>query len=149
MHHGRPSESWLDGHSWPGFLERFVQMASAYHALDEFAGPPIIAARFPNATVKYACRYASGFPQRAFAPFRAISLRCSGVSFSARALPPFSPPALANSFTGGASTSASTSPVATSTMNLASWLVSRGRLGRVMPLIWHAPPRTARVQQTG
>lgn len=39
--------------------------------------------------------------QRAAAAFRAISLRCSGVSFSARALPPFLPPSRPSSTAAG------------------------------------------------
>src|SRR5919112_4517047 len=38
---------------------------------------------------------------RALAALRAISLRCSAVSFSARALPPFFPPSLPSSTAAG------------------------------------------------
>jgi hypothetical protein len=45
------------------------------------------------------CHYISvslGLPQRAFAAFCAIAFRCSGVSVSARALPPLDAPSLLN-----------------------------------------------------
>ena len=69
------------------------------------------------------------------AAFRAMSDRASGDSLSARARPPFKPPARAKSDTlklpdsSGFFGKSSTSPVAISTICLAHWLRSRGRLG--------------------
>ena len=68
--------------------------------------------------------------QRAAAAFLAASLRCFGVMFSARALPPFNPPlrpsSTAAAFFPVSSGVSSTSPVAMSTTSFASWLVSWG-----------------------
>ncbi|MCF3643382.1 hypothetical protein LXM94_25885, partial [Rhizobium sp. TRM95111] len=67
----------------------------------------------------------SAFFHLAEAAKRAISDLSSGVSDFARAAPPFSPPfrALSRGFLSSAS------PVAKSTIALASWFWSRGRLG--------------------
>ncbi|MGO8945074.1 MAG: hypothetical protein ACLQJ7_15545, partial [Syntrophobacteraceae bacterium] len=67
----------------------------------------------------------------AFAAFLAISLRCSGVSFSALALPPLRPPRLPSStaagfFCGPVDCSGLESEVACSAMKAASWFMSRG-----------------------
>ena len=72
----------------------------------------------------------------------AISLLREGVNISARALPPFKPPLRCPSaFLGGVS---STSPVATSKMNLANRLASRGLLGlSVIFPIWGLNGRNA------
>jgi len=67
------------------------------------------------------------FFHRAEAASRAISERCSGVSACARAGPPLVPAFRARISVEDAVVF--TSPLATSTMNLASWFGSRGRLG--------------------
>ena len=66
------------------------------------------------------------FLHRAAAAACAISERCLGVRAAARAVPPLIPPLRWPSAFGVASRA---SPVAKSTMSLASWLGSRGRLG--------------------
>jgi hypothetical protein len=72
------------------------------------------------------------FPQRAAAALFAASLRCSGVIFAARAFPPFKPPLRPSATAAGSFPASgfgsSVSPVARSTMSLASWFGSRGRL---------------------
>jgi|SRR5260370_11653829 len=71
------------------------------------------------------------FFHRAVAAVLAISERCSGVKAFARAGPPFEPALCARTCfaVGGRS---STSPLAISIINLASWAGSRGRLGCFM-----------------
>lgn len=69
---------------------------------------------------------AAYFDQRARAALRAISARSSSERLSARALPPLCPP-FRPACAFGDSGSGSASLVASSTMLLASWLVSRGR----------------------
>src|SRR4051812_3385639 len=71
---------------------------------------------------------------RAAAAFLAIVLRCSGVSFFARAFPPLFPPSRPSAtaagflpwFGGGG---AGAWPVAISTISLPSWFGSRGLFG--------------------
>lgn len=82
--------------------------------------------------------YVLGRFHRAWAALRAISLRCSFVSFLALASPPFLPPNRPKATAAGfflGTWSGSSSPVACSTMNAASSLGSRGglleRLGMV------------------
>ena len=69
--------------------------------------------------------------QRFAAAILAISDRCSGVKAFARAWPPFNPPNRANSCAGvgGGGTDSVRAPLARSTIILASWFGSRGRLG--------------------
>jgi hypothetical protein len=72
------------------------------------------------------------FPHRALAAFWAISLRLTGESLAALAFPPFFPPCRPNSiaarFLPAFGSGGAACPVLTSTMNFASWFVSRGRL---------------------
>src|SRR5207247_7883411 len=76
--------------------------------------------------------------QRDLAAFLAIALRLSGVSFFARAFPPFKPP-FRRPGLGWISLSFSTCPVAISPISLASCIGSRGRLGRfAMPGVCHS-----------
>ncbi len=77
------------------------------------------------------------FFQRVCAANFAISVRCAGLSFKARALPPFGPPALPRATalaffpcSSGVGSRSSTSPVAISTRSLPSWIGSRGRFRR-------------------
>ena len=65
-------------------------------------------------------------PQRAAAPFLAMARRLAGLRDSARATPRRTAASLTTGFSFG------NSPIATSTMNLASWAVSRGRFGVAM-----------------
>ena len=80
--------------------------------------------------------------QRRAAAFLAISRRRCGDSFSALASPPFNPPGRPRA---GALSSAS--PVAMSTIALASWFMSAGRFCPFGPfgirLIWHGWPADA------
>ena len=55
----------------------------------------------PEDQAREARSYYERFRQRAAAAFRAISLLCSGVSFSALALPPLRPPCRPNSTAAG------------------------------------------------
>src|SRR5947209_16556566 len=81
--------------------------------------------------------------QRAAAAFFAIDLRLRVESAAARAFPPFKPPRRPRStaFTSlpAAWSDSVVAPVARSTMNLASWFVSRGRLGRIETQVSHRP----------
>src|SRR4051812_25141431 len=62
-----------------------------------------------------------------------MALRFAGDSAAARALPPLAPPSLPNATAAGffsrSAGAGGALPVAVSTMNLASWLTSRGRFG--------------------
>jgi hypothetical protein len=75
----------------------------------------------------------ASFFHLAFAALRAISDRSSGVSLSARALPPFSPPRRPRTTAAGFLVSCflagtdSSSPVASSMMDFAKRFKSRGR----------------------
>jgi hypothetical protein len=74
-----------------------------------------------------------GLAQRAAAAALAISCRCNGLSFAARAAPPLFPPSLpsataAGFFCLGVTGSSGASPVAISTISFASWFASRGRV---------------------
>jgi hypothetical protein len=85
--------------------------------------------------------------QRLSAAFLAISDRCSGVSFAARALPPLRPPlrpnaTAAGSFTCSGSAPESSSWVASPTMDAASEFRSAGRLRErsgISPIVPHDP----------
>ena len=93
-------------------------------------------------------RYSRCLAQRLAAALLAISRRRSAVSFSARALPPLSPPRRPSDTAAGslpscagAGLASDACPVATSVISFASWFASRGRFGflerSTMPLIWH------------
>ncbi len=80
--------------------------------------------------------------QRALAPVFAIAVRCAAVNFAALALPPLRPPrrprlTAAASFPSndGSGSRSSTSPLAISIINLASWAGSRGRFKRFSGMV--------------
>jgi hypothetical protein len=73
------------------------------------------------------------FPHLALAAFRAISARCSAVSLSALALPPFRRPVDPDLRQPGPYLLPLASALAMSTTSLASWAGSRGRLRVVIP----------------
>lgn len=66
----------------------------------------------------------SVFFQRAAAAFRADSLRCSAVSFAARALPPLSPPRRPSATAAGSFPSSGTNLGASSVASSTSWRAS-------------------------
>ena len=75
-----------------------------------------------------------GLAQRAAAAFRAMALRCSGVSLAARALPPLRPPRRPRATAAGffsclSGEAGGAFPVASSTMLFASKFKSRGLCG--------------------
>lgn len=78
---------------------------------------------------------------------RAISCRCSGVSLSARARSPLSPPSPANceASEGSESTEGGVALVAISTINLASWLGSQGASTSFRPANQLAGPEAGRI----
>ncbi len=82
--------------------------------------------------------YPGLFPaQRVFAAFLAMDERRAAVNDAALALPPFTPPsrpsATAAGFLPSGSADTGVRSTVRSTMNLASWLASRGRLPGQVP----------------
>lgn len=69
-----------------------------------------------------------------------MAVRFFALSFFARAFPPASPPLRLAAMAGvsGPGESFARSPVAISTISLASWFGSRGRLGLAMAEVSHA-----------
>ena len=85
--------------------------------------------------------YSFRLPRRFIVALRAIRPPPLADSFLARGLPPFWPPSLlpvAGFFSSSATASRDTSPVAISTISLASWLGSRGSFG--LPGSLHGAP---------
>jgi hypothetical protein len=98
--------------------------------------------------------YSRAVDQRLAAAFLAISRRCSLVRVAARAFPPFSPPRRPRLTAAGSlpdsgrdSGESIASPVAISTIRLASWFRSAGRFWPCGPLgmlrMWHPVARIA------